>query len=103
MRKNQLQVFRAKNDQNLTVDKKKSLLGITNAFKKTKLISYQTMSEPWDISKVKRRALHLIQMKKQEGSFAEKVQLKQEQIFGKNNVAFYFEEQNKSTRSGDDI
>ena len=76
IRKNQPQVFRAKNDQNLTVDKKKSLLGITNAFKKTKLISYQTMSEPWDISKVKRRALHLIWMRKQEGSFAEKVQLK---------------------------
>ena len=76
MRKNQLQVFRAKNDQNLTVDKKKSLLGITNAVKKAKLISYQSMSELWDISKVKRKALHLIWMKKQEGSFAEKVQLK---------------------------
>ena len=61
---NQLQVFRAKLNQNLTVDKKKSLLGITNAFKKTKLISYQGISEPWDISKVKRRALHLTWMRK---------------------------------------
>ena len=43
IRKNQPQVLRAKLNQNLTVDKKKSLLGITNTFKKTKLISYQTM------------------------------------------------------------
>ena len=73
IRRNQPQVFCAKLDQNLTVSKKKSLLGITNAFKITKLISYQSMSERWDISKVKRRVLHLIWMKKKEGSFAEKV------------------------------
>ena len=76
IRKNQPQVICVKLDQNLTVGKKKSLLGITNVFKITKLISYQSMSEPWDISKVKRRVLHLIWMKKKEDSFAEKVQLK---------------------------
>ena len=74
--KNQPQVICLKLDQNLTVSKKKSLLGITNVLKITKLISYQSMSEPWDISKVKRRVLHLIWMKKKEDSFAEKVQLK---------------------------
>ena len=76
IRKNQPQVICVKLDQNLTVGKKKSLLGITNVFKITKLISYQSMSEPWDISKVKRRVLHLIWMKKKEDSFAENVQLK---------------------------
>ena len=76
IRKNQPQVICVKLDQNLTVGKKKSLLGITNVLKITKLISYQSMSEPWDISKVKRRVLHLIWMKKKEDSFAEKVQLK---------------------------
>ena len=73
IRKNEPQVFCAKPDQNLTVGKKKSLLGITNVFKITKLIFYQSMSERWDISKVERRVLHLIWMKKKEGSFAEKV------------------------------
>ena len=76
IRKNQPQVICVKLDQNLTVGKKKSLLGITNVLKITKLISYQSMSEPWDISKVKRRVLHLIWMKKKEDSFAENVQLK---------------------------
>ena len=76
IRKNQPQVICVKLDQTLTVGKKKSLLGITNVFKITKLISYQSMSEPWDISKVKRRVLHLIWMKKKEDSFAENVQLK---------------------------
>ena len=76
IRKIQPQVICIKLDQNLTVGKKKSLLRITNVLKITKLISYQSMSEPWDISKVKRRVLHLIWMKKKEDSFAEKVQLK---------------------------
>ena len=76
IRKNQPQVICVKLDQNLTVGKKKSLLEIPNVLKITKLISYQSMSEPWDISKVKRRVLHLIWMKKKEDSFAENVQLK---------------------------
>ena len=69
IRKNHQQVFCAKLDENLTVSKRKSLLGITNVFKIPKPISYQSMSESWDISKVKRRVLHLIWMKKKGRQF----------------------------------
>ena len=84
--KNQPQVFPAKLDLSLTVNKSKSLSRITKPLKTRKLIPYQRMLEPLDTSKVKTSNLD-----RKKGKQLQAVLGKKGEHFWKNNVACYLD------------